>query len=176
MFVPSTKSQREQAALVTSPTYAGWWEELKASLKSSGDAGFYLDDKPGFGWYYDNGDGSLVLVFAPKGGQRISYYPQDEVYSEIFARVVTGKEPLTKESLAEAVKASGGIETSGATVPATGTPTASAVEQAEKTRKGSGSRQGKKEKVWEKAWFIPALLGIGLVVSVAAIASKPKGS
>ena len=83
--------------------YAGGWEEFKLSFMGSEDAGFYVD-VGGYGWYWNGVDnGSLDLVFAPGGGQRITFPKGDARTKTIFERVVKTSDPMTKETLAESV-------------------------------------------------------------------------
>jgi hypothetical protein len=77
--------------------YAGVLDEALVLLKGAGSEGFYADSG-GYGWYY-NGDTnkSIDMVFAPGGGQRITYYVTDANYQTIFDKVVKGKKPATKD-------------------------------------------------------------------------------
>lgn len=90
--------------------YAGWYDELGAWLNSTASGkggglenGFYVD-VGGYGWYWNGVDnGSLDLVFAPGGGQRITFPKGDARTKTIFERVVKTADPMTKEALAESV-------------------------------------------------------------------------
>ena len=96
--------------------YAGVLDEALVLLKGAGSEGFYADSG-GYGWYY-NGDTnkSIDMVFAPGGGQRITYYVTDANYQTIFDKVVKGKKPATKETVKAAAEKAGGKETSGKSV------------------------------------------------------------
>ena len=102
-FAPSTYSYAPSE-------YAGIYDEVGAWLNSTGSGGglkegFYVD-VGGYGWYW-NGvtNGSLDLVFAPGGGQRITFPKGDARTKTIFERVVKPANPITKETLAAKVVA-----------------------------------------------------------------------
>lgn len=160
--------------------YAGPADEVLVLFKGAESEGFY-EDAGGYGWYY-NGDTnkSIDMVFAPAGGQRISYYVTDPNYSTIFNKVVKGKKPVTKETAKATAEKSAGKETSGkavasssasgstqekrATTSAGGTPSSGG------GTGGGGEDDGKK--LWEKPWFLPAV-GAVTLVTVATIALWP---
>lgn len=153
--------------------YAGASDEFLVLFKGAESEGFY-EDAGGYGWYY-NGDTnkSIDMVFAPAGGQRISYYVTDPNYSTIFNKVVKGKKPVTKETAKATAEKSGGKETSGKAV-ASSSASGSTQEKRATTAAGGTPAPGPSPggKLWEQSWFLPAVGGL-TVVAVLAIALWP---
>lgn len=153
--------------------YAGVLDEALVLLKGAGSEGFYADSG-GYGWYY-NGDTnkSIDMVFAPGGGQRITYYVTDANYQTIFDKVVKGKKPATKETVKAAAEKAGGKETSGKSVASSSSAGSS---QASKATVAAGGTPAPAlsggSKFWEQSWFLPTVGGL-TVAAVLAIAFWP---
>ena len=136
--------------------------------------GFY-EDAGGYGWYYNaDTNKSIDLVFAPGGGQRITYYIGDPSYQTVFDQVVKEKSPLrTKEALQAVVEKAGGKETTGRSVTSS---SAAGAKQAARTPAAAADPKetlgGDDKKLWEQSWFLPVVGGL-TVVAVLAVALWP---
>ena len=136
--------------------------------------GFY-EDAGGYGWYYNaDTNKSIDLVFAPGGGQRITYYVGDPSYQSIFNKVVKEKSPLrNKEALQAVVEKAGGKETTGRSVTSS---SAAGAKQAARTPAAAADPKetlgGDDKKLWEQSWFLPVVGGL-TVVAVLAVALWP---
>ena len=136
--------------------------------------GFY-EDAGGYGWYYNaDTNKSIDLVFAPGGGQRITYYIGDPSYQTVFDKVVKEKSPLrNKEALQAVVEKAGGKETTGRSVTSS---SAAGAKQAARTPAAAADPKetlgGDDKKLWEQSWFLPVVGGL-TVVAVLAVALWP---
>ena len=136
--------------------------------------GFY-EDAGGYGWYYNaDTNKSIDLVFAPGGGQRITYYIGDPSYQTVFDKVVKEKSPLrNKEALQAVVEKAGGKETTGRSVTSS---SAAGAKQAARTPAAAADPKetlgGDDKKLWEQSWFLP-VVGAVTVAGVLAIALWP---
>ena len=138
--------------------------------------GFY-EDAGGYGWYYNaDTNKSLDLVFAPGGGQRITYYVGDPSYQTIFNKVVKEKSPLSKADLQAVVVKAGGKETTGRSV--TSSSVAGAPQAARTPAAAADTKEpfgGDDKKLWEQSWFLPVAGGLTLV-AVLGIAFWPSST
>lgn len=152
----------------------GW--SLSSFLGLAESQGFYADTG-GYGWYYNaDTNKSIDLVFAPGGGQRITYYETDPSYKAIFNKVVKGKNPVgDKEELKALAEKAGGKETTGKAVASSSAAGAQQETRSTKAAGGTPATEGGEDdgkKLWEKPWFLPAV-GALTLATVAAIAFWP---
>lgn len=92
-------------------------DALVTQAKSSGDSGYY-SDTGGYGWYFNGKNLTIDMVFAPGGGPRVTFAQTDPKWAGIFAKVVSGKSPVTKVNAAAIAARAGGQETSGRAIAA----------------------------------------------------------
>jgi len=155
--------------------YSGEYGASLSSWLGLAEAQGFYEDAGGYGWYYNaDTNKSLDLVFAPGGGQRITYYVGDPSYQTIFNKVVKGKYPLSnKEALQVVVAKAGGKETTGRSV--TSSSVAGAPQAARTPAAAADPKEtfgGDDKKLWEQSWFLPAVGGL-TVVAVLAVALWP---
>jgi hypothetical protein len=152
----------------------GYGFSISSFLGLAESQGFYADTG-GYGWYYNaDTNKSIDLVFAPGGGQRITYYVGDPSYQTVFDKVVKEKSPLrNKEALQAVVAKAGGKETTGRSVTSS---SAAGAKQAARTPAAAADPKetlgGDDKKLWEQSWFLP-VVGAVTVAGVLAIALWP---
>ena len=177
-------AQKRAAAGGTTPGLLAQGADILVNAWKGEEDGGYYSDKGGYGWYYNDHNGSIDMVFAPGGGTRVTFYKDDPKWQGIYDAVVKGKEPaISKSAIGEIAKRLGGKETSGKSVSSTssaGAPTAASVPS--KAGSGGSTAAPKDPKgvldtlkaLPSTSWFLPAVgvLTVGGVIAIAFWPSK----